>query len=219
MPVHDDRRLFEMLILEGARRGCRWSTILRKREAYRRAFDGFDPGAVARYGARDVRRLLADPGIVRNRLKVEAAIDNARASWQLRERRQLRRLPLAVRRRRARSEPLAALGQMPAETEESRAMSKALRSAGFRFVGPTICYAFMQAVGMVNDHRRLLPPPRGRRPRPGLRVPPPGYSQRKRRMSASSVGDDRRDDPPEEEVAVAPVHLGEVHRSSSRRPR
>jgi DNA-3-methyladenine glycosylase I len=152
-PVHDDRVLFEFLILEGAQAGLAWSTILAKRENYRRAFDGFDPARVARYGARDVTRLMADAGIVRNRLKIRAAIENARAALAIAERhgsldaylwRFVDGAPLQHRRRSRR--------QVPARTSVSDALSKDLRGHGFRFVGSTICYAFMQAVGMVNDH-------------------------------------------------------------------
>ncbi len=153
VPLRDDRALFELLILEGAQAGLSWSTILRKREAYRRAFAGFDATAVAQYTARDVRRLLQDAGIVRNRLKIESTIANARAF-------------LAVRREHGSfagylwpfvgGQPAQnswrAPKQVPAETEASRALSRDLRRRGFRFVGPTICYAFMQATGLVNDH-------------------------------------------------------------------
>ncbi|MGE0520796.1 MAG: DNA-3-methyladenine glycosylase I [Candidatus Binatia bacterium] len=153
VPVHDDRLLFEFLVLEGAQAGLSWRTILRKRPAYRAAFADFDMRAVAGFGERDVRRLLADPGIVRNRLKITAAIDNARAALQVcEEAGSLDRFlwsfigprPLQNRWRR--------MQDVPAETELSRAMSAALRKRGFRFVGATICYALMQAVGMVNDH-------------------------------------------------------------------
>ena len=153
VPVHDDRVLFEFLILEGAQAGLAWSTILAKRENYRRAFDGFDPARVARYGAREVTRLMADAGIVRNRLKIRAAIENARAALAIAERhgsldaylwRFVDGAPLQHRRR--------SLRQVPARTGVSDALSKDLRGHGFRFVGSTICYAFMQAVGMVNDH-------------------------------------------------------------------
>jgi len=153
VPVHDDRVLFEFLILEAAQAGLSWSTILAKRENYRRAFDGFDAVRVARYGARDVARLMADAGIVRNRLKITAAIDNARATLALAERygsldaylwRFVDGRPLQQRRR--------SLRQVPARTSVSDALSKDLKAHGFRFVGSTICYAFMQAVGMVNDH-------------------------------------------------------------------
>jgi DNA-3-methyladenine glycosylase I len=147
------RRLFELLILEGAQAGLSWLTILRKRAAYRAAFANFDAAAVARFGARDVRRLLADPGIVRNRLKVGAAIANAQAVLALRERHgSLDRYLWHFVDGRPLQNRWSALGQVPAETDASRAMSAALRQQGFRFVGPTICYAFMQATGMVNDH-------------------------------------------------------------------
>lgn len=153
VPAHDDRALFELLILEGAQAGLSWLTILRKRAAYRAAFADFDAAAVARFGARDVRRLLADPGIVRNRLKVAAAIDNARATLAVRERHgSLDRYLWGFVDGRPVQNRWTALRQVPAETEISRAMSTALRQLGFRFVGPTICYAFMQATGMVNDH-------------------------------------------------------------------
>jgi DNA-3-methyladenine glycosylase I len=153
VPVHDDRVLFEFLILEGAQAGLSWSTILAKRDNYRRAFDGFDAARVARYGARDVARLMADAGIVRNRLKIAAAVENARAALAIVERhgsldaylwRFVDGRPLQPRRRSPR--------QVPARTGVSDALSKDLRGCGFRFVGTTICYAFMQAVGMVNDH-------------------------------------------------------------------
>ena len=153
VPLHDDTRLFEFLVLEGAQAGLSWSTILRKRPAYRAAFAGFDPEAVARYGARDVRRLLADAGIVRNRAKIEAAVANARAFLEVRREhgsfdayvwRFVGGRPLQSARR--------SLADVPAATDVSRAMSRDLKSRDFRFVGPTICYAFMQATGMVNDH-------------------------------------------------------------------
>ena len=153
VPSHDDRHLFEMLILEGAQAGLSWSTILRKRERYRTVFAGFDAAKVARFTPSRIERLLADPGIVRNRAKVEAAVGNARAAlgvadefgsldtyvWGF-----VKGKPIRNRWR--------ALAQIPAETDESRAMSKDLKRRGFRFVGPTICYAFMQATGMTNDH-------------------------------------------------------------------
>jgi DNA-3-methyladenine glycosylase I len=149
---HDDRHLFEMLVLEGAQAGLSWSTILRKRESYRAAFAGWDAGVVAAFGAADVARLLADPGIVRNRLKVESAIANAQAVLAVRESHGsldafLWGLVPTPPPRRPRSG-----GSVPAETAESRALSQALKRHGFRFVGPTVCYAFMQAVGMVDDH-------------------------------------------------------------------
>ncbi len=153
VPARDERTLFEFLVLEGAQAGLSWETILRKREGYRRAFAGFDPERVARFGARDVRRLLGDAGIVRNRLKIESTIANARAVLAVREEHGSFQdwmwglVGGAPRTNRRRS-----LSQVPAETAESRALSKALKAAGFRFVGPTTCYAFMQAVGMVNDH-------------------------------------------------------------------
>ena len=152
-PSHDDRHLFELLTLEGAQAGLSWSTILRKREGYRRAFAGFDPEAVARFSARDVDRLLADPSIVRNRAKVESTVSNAKQVLAVQE--ELGSLdaylwsfvdgrPVQNRWRRLR--------ELPAETAQSKAISKDLKRRGFRFVGPTTIYAFMQAVGMVLDH-------------------------------------------------------------------
>jgi DNA-3-methyladenine glycosylase I len=156
-PVHDDRVLFEFLVLEGAQAGLSWETILKKRERYREVFAGFDPAKVARFSAARVEKLLQDPGIVRNRLKVESAVSNAREF-------------LAVQREfgsfdgyvwrfvdptgegKPRVNAWRSMGEVPARTAESDAMSKALKKHGFRFVGSTICYAFMQAVGMVNDH-------------------------------------------------------------------
>jgi DNA-3-methyladenine glycosylase I len=153
VPVHDDRRLFEFLILEGAQAGLSWITILRKRAAYRKAFARFDPRAVAAFGSRDVRRLLADEGIVRNRLKIEAAVANARALLDVqRSQQSFDRFIWSFTGGRPLVNRWKKLAEVPAETEASRAMSKELRRLGFRFVGPTICYAFMQAVGMVNDH-------------------------------------------------------------------
>lgn len=153
VPVHDDRQLFELLVLEGAQAGLSWLTVLRKRDSYRRAFADFDVERVARFGAADQRRLLADPGIVRNRLKVGAAIDNARAVLALRDAHgSLDAFLWQFVGGRPRHNRWTAMRQVPAETDASRAMSRALRQHGFRFVGPTICYAFMQAVGMVNDH-------------------------------------------------------------------
>jgi DNA-3-methyladenine glycosylase I len=153
VPQHDDRVLFEFLILEGAQAGLSWSTILNKREAYRRAFSGFDPAPVARYDARKQKQLMSDPGIVRNRLKITATVENARAFlavqkefgsfnayiWQF-----TGGAPV--------NNALRSSSQIPARTSESDKMSRDLLQRGFRFVGPTICYAFMQAVGMVNDH-------------------------------------------------------------------
>ena len=153
VPNHDERHLFEMLVLEGAQAGLSWITILRKRENYRRAFDGFDADKVARYTAADVERLMADAGIVRNRLKIESAIANARATLEAQARfgsldALLWKFVDGVPRDGARR----TLADVPAETAESKAMSRELKRLGFRFVGPTVCYAFMQAVGMVNDH-------------------------------------------------------------------
>ncbi|MCX6543384.1 MAG: DNA-3-methyladenine glycosylase I [Acidobacteria bacterium] len=153
VPLHDEHRLFEMLVLEGAQAGLSWITVLRKRDHYREAFDGFDPVRVARYSKTRVERLLRNPGIIRNRLKVESAVSNARAF-------------LAVQDafgsfdeyiwRRVDGRPMVnawtSTRQIPARTPESDAMSRDLRQRGFRFVGPTICYAHMQATGMVNDH-------------------------------------------------------------------
>lgn len=153
VPVHDDHRLFEMLILEGAQAGLSWSTILRKRANYRAAFAGFDPALVAGYDDHHIAELLANPGIVRNRLKIASTLANARAF-------------LAVQQEfgsfdayvwqfvggRPQQNAWRTLAEIPAETAVSRDLSKDLQRQGFRFVGPTICYAFMQAVGMVNDH-------------------------------------------------------------------
>jgi DNA-3-methyladenine glycosylase I len=153
VPVHDDRRWFEFITLEGAQAGLSWDTILRKREAYRNAFKEFDPARVAKFGEREVARLMADAGIVRNRLKINSAIGNARAF-------------IAVQKEfgsfddyiwrfvdgRPRINQWHAMNQVPARTDESDAMSKELIARGFKFVGSTICYAMMQATGMVNDH-------------------------------------------------------------------
>lgn len=155
VPVHNDRKLFEMLILEGAQAGLSWITILKKRENYLRAFDNFDAKKIARYGGNKVRQLLSNDGIVRNRLKIEAAIQNARAF-------------LAVQKEfgsfdnyiwqfiggKPKVNRYKSLGEIPAKTSESDAMSKDLKKRGFKFVGSTICYAFMQATGMVNDHMK-----------------------------------------------------------------
>jgi len=153
VPSHDERHLYEMLTLEGAQAGLSWSTILRKRDGYREAFAGFDPARVARFTARDTERLLADPGIVRNRLKVESTIANARAVLALRETGDsLDALLWGFVDGEARQNRRRTLADLPAQTDESRAMSRELKRRGFRFVGPTVCYALMQAVGMVNDH-------------------------------------------------------------------
>jgi DNA-3-methyladenine glycosylase I len=158
VPVHDDRKLFEFLILEGAQAGLSWTTILKKRENYRSAFDGFRAEKIARYNARDVKRLMNDAGIVRNRLKIAAAIENARTF-------------LAVRKEfggfdsylwsfvggKPKQNRWRRMDQVPARTAESDAMSRDLKSRGFKFVGSTICYALMQATGMVNDHLITCP--------------------------------------------------------------
>jgi DNA-3-methyladenine glycosylase I len=153
VPSHDERHLFELLVLEGAQAGLSWSTILRKRAGYLRAFSGFDAEAVARFGPREVERLVGDAGIVRNRAKIEAAIGNARATLAVREELgSLGALLWGFVGGEPRQNSWRSLEQIPAETEESRALSKELKRRGFRFVGPTICYAFMQAAGLVNDH-------------------------------------------------------------------
>ena len=153
VPVHEDHVLFEFLILEGAQAGLSWSTILRKRENYRSAYENFDPRQVARYDEAKIAELLANPGIVRNRLKVRASIENARAFLKVQDEfgsfdayiwRFVNGKPLLNRWQR--------LSELPAQTPESQAMSKDLIQRGFKFVGPTICYAHMQATGMVNDH-------------------------------------------------------------------
>jgi DNA-3-methyladenine glycosylase I len=149
VPSRDDRHLFEMLTLEGAQAGLSWSTILRKREGYRKAFKNFDAAKVARFTDKDVERLLADPGIVRNRLKVESTVNNAQRILELDSLSDY--LWTFVE-----GEPLVnrwkTLKELPAETAESKAMSKDLKKRGFRFVGPTVCYSLMQACGLVNDH-------------------------------------------------------------------
>ena len=153
VPVHDDRRLFEMLILEGAQAGLSWITVLRRRDGYRRAFDGFDAEKIARYTARKKAALLLDEGIIRNRAKVDAAVQNARALLDLQEKEgSLDAFLWPFVGGSPRQNRWKAQGDVPPETPESKALSKELRRRGFTFVGPTICYAFMQAVGMVNDH-------------------------------------------------------------------
>ena len=153
VPVHDERKLFEFLLLEGAQAGLSWETILRKRDAYRRAFAGFDPAKVARFTPATLRRLLQDDGIVRNRLKVESAVTNAKAFLAVQREfgsfdayvwRFVGGQPLVNRRRK--------MGDVPAKTAESDALSQDLLKRGFKFVGSTICYAYMQAVGLVDDH-------------------------------------------------------------------
>jgi DNA-3-methyladenine glycosylase I len=149
VPSHDERHLFEMLVLEGAQAGLSWSTILRKRENYRRAFVDWDIEKVARFDERDVERLIGDAGIVRNRLKIESAVANARAALELGS---LDELLWSFVGGKPLVNSWKTLAQLPAETEESKTMSKELKRRGFRFVGPTVCYAFMQACGLVNDH-------------------------------------------------------------------
>ena len=152
VPQPDDRALFEKLVLEGFQAGLSWLTILKKRENFRRAFHGFAPERIARYGNKDVARLMADPGIVRNRLKVEATIDNARAALQLKERTPLSTFLWNFLDGRPQINRHKSFKTVPAETPASKAISKALKAEGFRFVGPTTVYAFMQSTGMVNDH-------------------------------------------------------------------
>jgi len=153
VPCHDERSLFEFLILEGAQAGLSWITILRKRENYRRAFHNFDPARIARYGEKDVARLLGDAGIVRNRLKIAASIDNARATLKLYEQGgSLDQLLWAFVDGRPRINRWRSLAEVPAITAEAEALSKELKRRGFRFIGPTVIYAHMQATGMVNDH-------------------------------------------------------------------
>jgi DNA-3-methyladenine glycosylase I len=155
VPLHDDRRLFELLILEGAQAGLSWSTVLRKRAAYRRAFDRFDPRKVAAYTPARQRRLLGDPGLIRNRAKIEAAVANARAFLAVqREHGSFSAFLWGFVDGRPCVNTWRAVREVPAETQTSRTLSQALRARGFRFVGPTICYAFMQAAGLVNDHTR-----------------------------------------------------------------
>ncbi len=153
VPVHADRDHFELLILEGAQAGLSWETILNKRSAYREAFAGFDPAAVASFKAADQRRLLANAGIVRNRLKIAAAIANARSFLQIAE--QFSSFDSYIWRfvdGEARQNKWRSLSDLPAQTEESAAMSRDLKAHGMKFVGPTICYSYMQAAGLVNDH-------------------------------------------------------------------
>ena len=153
VPVHDDRTLFEFLILEGAQAGLSWETILRKRDAYRTAFDNFDPQVVATYDKRRVAKLLANAGIVRNRLKIASAVSNAKCFLEVqREFGSFDRYIWQFVAGEPRVNRWRKMGDVPARTDESDAMSKDLARRGFRFVGSTICYAFMQAVGMVNDH-------------------------------------------------------------------
>jgi len=153
VPLHDDRALFELLILEGAQAGLSWETILKKRENYRRLFNNFDAASIARYDKRKIAKLLADPGIVRNRQKINATILNARALADVQS--EFGSFDSYVWRfvgGRPKRNSWRSLKQLPAKTPESEALSKDLRRRGFKFVGPTICYAFMQAAGLVNDH-------------------------------------------------------------------
>ncbi|HET9284205.1 MAG TPA: DNA-3-methyladenine glycosylase I [Candidatus Angelobacter sp.] len=153
VPQHDDRVLFEFLILEGAQAGLSWSTILNKREAYRKAFSNFDPARVAKYDAKKVKTLLANEGIVRNKLKIAATIQNAKAFLAVqKEFGSFNAFIWKFTGGQPKINKIASMKQLPASTPESESMSKDLLKRGFRFVGPTICYAFMQAVGMVNDH-------------------------------------------------------------------
>lgn len=153
VPVHDDRTWFEFLILEGAQAGLSWDTVLKKRARYRQVFDGFDPAKVARYGQRKVKQLLADPGIVRNRLKIAAAIQNAKAFLAVQK--EFGSFDAYIWRftgGKPRDNRRRSVKELPARTAESDALSKDLLGRGFKFVGSTICYALMQATGMVNDH-------------------------------------------------------------------
>jgi DNA-3-methyladenine glycosylase I len=174
VPHADDARLFEKLVLEGFQSGLSWLTILRKRDNFRRAFDGFDIERIARYGARERARLMSDAGIVRNRLKIDATIDNARAYLNLRERTSLAAFLWGFLEDGPIQHEARSMSDLPPVTEESKRISKALKAEGFRFVGPTTVYAFMQSVGMVNDHlvschrhapcaklQRAFKPPRG----------------------------------------------------------
>lgn len=153
VPLHDDRLLFEFLVLEGAQAGLSWITILKKRPNYRAAFDGFDPDVVAGYDARKIAKLLADPGIVRNRLKIAAAVQNAKAFLEVQQEfGTFNAYIWSFAEGGPKQNQWKKTSEVPAKTPESDAMSKDLKRRGFRFVGSTICYAFMQAVGIVNDH-------------------------------------------------------------------
>jgi DNA-3-methyladenine glycosylase I len=152
-PTHDDRKLFEMLVLEGAQAGLSWITVLKKRENYRKALDGFDPEKVARYGKPKVKELLSNEGIIRNRLKIDSAIKNAKAFLDIRNNEgSFDRYIWRFVDGKPKKNSWRGLKEIPARTAQSDAMSKDLKARGFTFVGSTICYAFMQAVGMVNDH-------------------------------------------------------------------
>jgi len=153
VPLHDDRALFEFLILEGAQAGLSWQTVLNKRDNYRRAFDNFDPKKVVRYTPKRVEKLLANPGIIRNRLKVESSISNAKAFLAVQK--EFGRFDAYVWQfvgGKPKKNSIRSMSQIPVTTAESDALTKDLKKRGFRFVGSTICYAFMQATGMVNDH-------------------------------------------------------------------
>lgn len=178
VPVHDEVKLFEFLVLDAAQAGLSWRTILHKRENYRRAFDGFDPAKIARYDARRIAKLMRDEGIVRNRLKIESAVANARAFLRLADQGVgFDEYIWSFVGGRTKANAWRSMKEIPALTSESQAMSKDLARRGFRFVGPTICYAFMQAAGLVNDH--LVDCFRYR----DLAAPPPNTSRRTRRQS------------------------------------
>jgi DNA-3-methyladenine glycosylase I len=157
VPVHDDRMLFEFLILEGAQAGLSWITILKKRKNYRKAFDGFRAEKIARYSARDVKRLLGDAGIVRNRLKIAATVQNAKALLALQKETTFDAYLWSVVGGKPKQNRWWSMSDVPARTRESDAMSRDLLRRGFKFVGSTICYALMQATGMVNDHLVTCP--------------------------------------------------------------
>jgi DNA-3-methyladenine glycosylase I len=193
-PLHDDRGIFEFLVLEGMQAGLNWSLVLKKRENFRRAFRGFDPGKVARFTARDVRRLLADEGIVRNRLKIEAAINNARRFLEVqKEFGSFDRYIWGFVEGRPVLNGLRSFAEMPARTPLSDRISKDLKARGFKFVGSTIVYSHMQATGMVNDHlagcfrcaARVTPPP-GPTPRPPADPARRGRSVRPRASGSAS---------------------------------
>jgi DNA-3-methyladenine glycosylase I len=176
VPLRDDRALFELITLEGAQAGLSWLTILRKRDGYRRAFDDFDAEKVARYTPKRIEKLLADPGIVRNRLKVESTVENARRIAELDV--PLSELVWSFVGGEPKVNRFATVKDIPAETAESKAMSKELKKRGFRFVGPTVCYAFMQSAGLVNDHttdcfryREVQSPATKKTQRPSGRMP------------------------------------------------
>ena len=153
VPLRDDRKLFEFLVLEGAQAGLSWITILKKRQNYRIAFDHFDPRKIARYDSRRIKKLIANPGIIRNKLKIEAAVQNARSFLSIQQ--EFESFDVYIWQfvgGKPRKNKWKTMSEIPAYSDESKAMSKDLKKRGFKFVGPTICYAFMQATGMVNDH-------------------------------------------------------------------